>query len=502
MTRVPDTRVRIANSKDVWPEGEYVLYWMIAYRRLAWNFALDRAVSWARELGRPLVVLEPLRAGYPWASDRFHRFVLDGMAGHARRLAGSAVAYYPYVEPRPGAGSGLLEALAARACLVVTDGSPAFFYPRMVAAAAARLPVRLEAIDSDGLLPIAATDQVYPTAYAFRRFLQKALPDHLGDLPSARPFAGASLPHLAALPEDVLRRFPPAPADLLAGSVAALAKLPLDHGVPPVPESAGGKGGAEAARQVLERFLDRRLSRYADDRNDLDDEATSGLSSYLHFGHISPQEIFVALAEREEWTPEKLGNDRRGAKEGFWGMSAPAEGFLDELVTWREVGFNRAAKQPGYDRYESLPDWAKATLQKHAGDPRPELYTLEDFAAGRTHDELWNAAQGQLLGEGRIHNYLRMLWGKKILQWTASPEEALAVMIELNNRYALDGRDPNSYSGIFWCLGRFDRPWAPERPIFGVIRYMSSESARRKLKVNAYVERWAPARPGGQLRLG
>jgi deoxyribodipyrimidine photo-lyase len=496
MTRVPEIRVRIANTASVRKEGEYVLYWMIAYRRLAWNFALDRAVSWARKLGRPLVLLEPLRAGYPWASDRFHRFVLDGMAGHARRLKDSAISYYPYVEPRPGAGSGLLEALALRACLVVSDDSPAFFYPRMVAAAAARLPVRLEAVDGNGLLPLAATDQVYPTAYAFRRFLQKTLPEHLGALPSPRPFAGAPLARLAGLPEEILRRFPPAPAELLAGSAAALAALPIDHEVPPVPEIPGGD---EAARKVLGRFLDRRLSRYAEDRNDLDDEATSGLSPYLHFGHLSPHEAFVALAEREGWTPERLGNDRRGAKDGFWGMSAPAEGFLDELVTWREVGFNRAAKQPGYDRYESLSDWAKATLAKHAGDPRPELYTLPEFAVARTHDELWNAAQGQLVGEGRIHNYLRMLWGKKILQWTASPEEALAVMVELNNRYALDGRDPNSYSGIFWCLGRFDRPWAPERPVFGVLRYMSSESARRKLKVNAYVERWAP---GKQMRLG
>jgi deoxyribodipyrimidine photo-lyase len=499
MPRVPEIRVRIANLPDVRPDGEYVLYWMIAARRLAWSFALDRAVAWARRLSRPLVVFEPLRAGYPWASDRFHRFVLDGMASHARRLAGSAVSYYPYVEPRPGAGSGLLEALAERACLVVTDDSPAFFYPRMVAAAAARLPVRLEAVDGNGLLPLAATDQVYPTAYAFRRFLQKALPEHLGAMPSPRPFAGAPLPRLAGLPAEILRRFPAASPELLAGSAEALATLPIDHGVAPVPEVPGGE---EAARKVLGRFLDRRLARYAEDRNDLDDEATSGLSPYLHFGHLSPHEVFVALAQREGWTPERLGDDRRGAKEGFWAMSAPAEGFLDELVTWREVGSNRAARQPGYDRYESLPGWAQATLARHAKDPRPELYRLEDFAAARTHDALWNAAQGQLLGEGRIHNYLRMLWGKKILHWTASPEEALAVMIELNNRYALDGRDPNSVSGIFWCLGRFDRPWAPERPVFGVVRYMSSESARRKLKVNAYVARWVPGTRGAQMRLG
>lgn len=474
---------------------------MIAARRLSSNFALDRAVAWARQLGKPLLVCEPLRAGYPWASDRFHRFVLDGMVGHAKRLAGSSIGYFPYVEPRPGAGAGLLEALAARACLVVTDDSPAFFYPRMVAAAAARLAaqgVRLEAVDGNGLLPLAAADQLFPTAYAFRRFLQKALPEHLGAFPSPRPLAGAPLPALGALPAEVVRRYPPASPDLLAGKPGTLAALPIDHSVTPVAEIPGG---GEAAEKVLHRFLDRRLARYIEDRNDLDDEATSGLSPYLHFGHLSPHEVFAALAEREGWTPERLGGDRRGAKEGFWGMSPPAEAFLDELVTWREVGFHRA-RQPGYDRYESLPGWARETLARHARDPRPEVYSLQDFATGRTHDDLWNAAQGQLLGEGRIHNYLRMLWGKKILHWTASPEEALAVMVELNNRYALDGRDPNSYSGIFWCLGRFDRPWAPERPVFGTIRYMSSESARRKLRVNGYVERWAAPGPGAQLRLG
>jgi deoxyribodipyrimidine photo-lyase len=144
-----------------------------------------------------------------------------------------------------------------------------------------------------------------------------------------------------------------------------------------------------------------------------------------------------------------------------------------------------------YDRYESLPEWSRATLEKHAGDPRRFGYSLDAFAAARTHDELWNAAQTQLVHHGRIHNYLRMLWGKKILEWTASPRDALTVMIELNNRYALDGRDPNSYSGIFWCLGRYDRPWGPERPIFGAVRYMSSENTRRKLRVHKYLRRFA-----------
>ena len=146
-----------------------------------------------------------------------------------------------------------------------------------------------------------------------------------------------------------------------------------------------------------------------------------------------------------------------------------------------------------YDRYESLPAWARATLARHAADPRPHVYTLADFEAARTHDPLWNAAQTHLLREGRIHNYLRMLWGKKVLEWTASPEEALAVLVELNNKYAVDGRDPNSYSGIFWVLGRYDRPWGPERPVFGTVRYMSSQNTLRKLRVRQYLARYGPA---------
>ncbi len=508
MTDVPTSRLRQLNRIPTNHDGDCVVYWMTAFRRLGWNFALQHAAGRARELGKPLLILEGLRCGYSWASDRIHRFVLDGMAGHAQALAGrgagGAVFYYPYVEPAPGAGSGLLEALARHACLVVADDAPVFFLPRMVATAAARLPVAVEAVDANGLLPVGAAPQVYPTAYAFRRFLQKTLPDHLGEMPAADPLAGAGLPPLGDLARkisEITRRWPPASPELLAGRPAALAALPIDHSVPPVPELAGGE---EAAGDALERFLARRLPRYGEARNDPVEEVTSGLSPYLHFGHIGSHQVLAALAEREEWSPARLGADRRGAREGWWGMSREVESFLDQLVTWRELGYNMAARRPDSERYESLPEWAQATLARHARDPRPELYGLADFEAGRTHDEIWNAAQGQLAGEGRIHNYLRMLWGKKVLHWSETPQQALAHLIELNNKYALDGRNPNSSSGIFWCFGRYDRPWAPERPIFGSVRYMSSESTRRKFKVDRYVERWAAteSRPGGgQVRL-
>jgi deoxyribodipyrimidine photo-lyase len=163
---------------------------------------------------------------------------------------------------------------------------------------------------------------------------------------------------------------------------------------------------------------------------------------------------------------------------------------LDQLVTWRELGFNMCAKRADYDEFESLPDWAQATLRKHAADRRPVLYSEEDFEAAQTHDGLWNAAQTQLVTEGRMDPYLRMLWGKKILEWSASPQRALNLMIHLNNKYALDGRDPNSYNGIFWILGRYDRPWGPERPIFGTVRYMSSQNTARKLRGRKHGEEY------------
>ena len=195
---------------------------------------------------------------------------------------------------------------------------------------------------------------------------------------------------------------------------------------------------------------------------------------------------------REGW----LGDTPRratGAREGWWGVSANAEAYLDQLITWRELGFNFTSKRADYDRFESLPAWAIATLEAHAADAREWVYDLETLEHSRTHDPLWNAAQRQLVREGRMHNYLRMLWGKKILQWSATPRDALAAMIELNNKYAIDGRNPNSYSGIFWVLGRYDRPWFPERPVSGVLRYMTSESAARKLRLREYLKRY-----GGQ----
>ncbi|WP_437973869.1 deoxyribodipyrimidine photolyase [Sorangium sp. So ce295] len=503
---VPELRLRTRNAMPVREGGDYVLYWMIASRRTRYNFGLERAIAWSMALDRPLVVLEALRCGYRWASDRIHRFVIDGMADNARRLAAAGVAHHPYVEPAEGDGKGLLGALAARACVVVTDDYPCFFLPRMVASAARQAPVRLEQVDSNGLLPMRAADRVFTTARSFRIFWQRVIGEHLGAQPAADPLKRAKLRPAAPLPRAIARRWPAASPALLGGDPAALSALPIDHTVPPAP----CRGGPEAAGKALARFVADRLPRYLEERDHPDAGATSGLSPYLHFGHLAAHEVFTAVARREAFRVEQLGRPGDGVKrpsgsrEGFWGMSASAEAFLEQLVTWRELGFNAFAlgasegdgPRPSWKRdpteYESLPDWALATLEKHARDRRPRVYPIEALAAGATYDRIWNASQVELLREGRMHNYLRMLWGKKILEWSRTPREALEVMIELNDRYALDGRDPNSISGIFWVLGRYDRAWGPEREIFGTIRYMSSDNTARKLHLKEYLARYTP----------
>ncbi len=476
----PPWRLRVIRDVAPTTVGEYVLYWMIGARRPTWNFALDRAIDWADELGKPLLVLEALRCDYRWASDRFHQFVIDGMRANADAFAAAGVEYYPYLEPLPGAARGLLPAMASKAAVVVTDRTPVFDLSDLVAAAARHLDVRFEEVDGYGIVPLDAPSDVFPTAYAFRRYLQRALPGFLGASPRPSIPAGRTRRLRVPLDERTTSQWP-STSDTGWPVVAA---FPIDHRVGVAPQ----RGGSDAARETLTTFISKRIGRYGE-RSHPDADVSSGLSPYLHFGHVSPHEVLARTLAVDAWSPDKLAKTAAGKKEGWWGTSVQVEGFLDQLVTWRELGGN-ASRRPGYTRYETLPDWARATLAKHAVDARPYAYSMEEFANAATHDEVWNAAQRELAGDGRLHNYMRMLWGKKILEWTRSPEEALETMIELNNRYALDGRDPNSYSGIFWVLGRYDRPWGPERPIYGTIRYMTSESAVRKLHLAEYLRRW------------
>jgi deoxyribodipyrimidine photo-lyase len=479
----PPLRVRAANDRPIDPAGRYVLYWMIAARRCRSNFALDRAAAWCVELGRPLVVLESLRVDYPYASDRLHRFAIDGMADNAKAFGDSAALYHPYVEPARGAGRGLLERLSKDAAVMVTDDFPCFIFPKAVARAAKAVRVRLEAVDSNGLLPMAAIPRAYPAAVHHRRFMQGSLRMHLASAPLTDPLK-LELPRgIERLAPDVLSRWPAASDALLNGSASGLVSLPIDHevGVAPI------RGGAVAAQRALARFVRGRLAKYHEQQNHPDDRGTSRLSPYLHYGHLASHDVFRAVMAHERWNLGRLGTRSAGQREGWWGVGRGSEAFLDQLVVWRELGFNTCGKRPAdYDRFEGLPEWAQLTLEAHTSDPRPFVYDRDTFERGATHDPLWNAAQSEMRRDGWMHNYMRMLWGKKILEWSESPRDALATMAALMNRWSLDGRDPNSYAGYAWTLGRYDRPW-PERPIYGTVRSMSSESAARKLRLSRYL---------------
>lgn len=467
---VPAIRISARTEYPPRPDGAFVLYWMISARRTRRNFGLQRAVEWCRRLGRPLLVLEPLRAGYRYASDRIHRFVIDGMRDNALAFSKSRAVYFPYLEPVPDAGKGLLAALAKDACLVVTDEFPAFFLPRMVAAAAKQLRVRLETVDSNGVVPLRAPGRLFTAAHSFRSWQAKSLAPFLAERPEEEPLAGlGDLPRLSRLPAGIARRWPAAPASALGGD---LSDFPIDHSLPPVPL----RGGAGAAAERLEEFLGDGIARYDEDRDHPDRNVTSGLSPWLHFGHVSSFDVLAALESS--------------------GQAPGATAFFDQLVTWRELGLNFCFHRPDdYASFSSLPDWARNTLEKHRKDPRPALYTHAQLENAQTDDRVWNAAQNELRKSGRIHNRLRMLWGKKVLEWTRSPRTAFEWLVEWNDRYAIDGRDPNSYSGIAWCFGRYDRPW-PERPVFGNVRAMSSKRAEEKLDLERYLDRWAPRAQG------
>jgi deoxyribodipyrimidine photo-lyase len=314
--------------------------------------------------------------------------------------------------------------------------------------------------------------------------MQKVVAESMPQFPVEEPLKALKTERLKALPVGIKKKWGCGLAGEGLSLCTDLSKLPIDHSVKPTEN-----GQESEARNVLSRFLKSRLSKYEHDRNEPELQGSSWLSPHLHFGTMSSFEVFFEVSKTEDWAPKKLSKPN-GKMSGFWNMSVDAEAFIDQLMTWREIGFNMCVREPKFDRYESLPDWAQKTLAEHAVDPRQHAYSLEDFELARTHDDLWNAAQNQLVREGRIHNYLRMLWGKKILHWSATPQQALKTMIHLNNKYALDGRDPNSYSGIFWVLGRYDRAWGPERPIFGKIRYMTSESTRSKFSVKNYIRKY------------
>jgi len=445
-------RVRALNSAPIQPRARYVLYWAQMNRRAESNHALAHAIERANELGLPVLYYESLTRLA--SNDRLHTFILEGVPEQARRLAARGIGYCFYLRRRASDPDGVLDRLAADAACVVSDDYPVALAAHNNATAPARLGVRYEVVDASCVVPMSLFEKREYAAYTIRPKIRRLLPEYLA------PYPEPAVQRRWDLPVPVWH------TPVRAAEIPALvASCAIDHSVPPSLSFTGGRLAAEA---TLRHFLENNLRRYARERNEPAAHATSGLSPYLHFGQISALE--VALAARQYATEHAL----------------IAEEFLEELIVRRELSFNYARHTAPPGRLENLPDWAQQTLREHARDPRAPSYSYDQFQHAATHDPLWNACQKELLLRGKIHGYYRMYWGKKVIEWSPTCQDALETMVRLHDVYALDGRDPNTYVGILWCFGLHDRPWQT-RPIFGSIRYMSYDGMKRKTGVDAYL---------------
>ena len=456
---IDDLRVYASGAPGPRAGGELILYWMQTTHRAHDNFALEFAIAQANTLGLPLLVYHGLRPDYPWASDRLHTFILEAVVDLVVDFAARGIQYAFYLDPGTGhrpARSPLVE-LAERAAVVVTDHFPTFIVPRQTRALRRKVETPVVAVDSCTVVPLRFHDRQHRTAVSIRPVLHAALPRFLRQVAPGEP----RIRRQVALPFDPL-------VPSAVGIPELLAPLPIDHAVPAAREI---RGGTRAGRARLATFLAWGLPFYAESRGDPNAEhATSRLSPYLHFGNLSPHEVLLAARDA--------------------GPADQVDKFQDEALVWRELSYNFVHHDPRHRTVDAIPGWARAELAKGESDPRPVLYSDEELELGRTGDALWNAAQRAYLVDGWMHNTLRMLWGKAVLQWTPDAAACLRILEHLNNKYSLDGRDPASYAGIHWIFGKFDRPFY-RRPIYGTVRYQSLKAAEKKFDVGAYISRHA-----------
>jgi deoxyribodipyrimidine photo-lyase len=449
-----DLRIHAGGELGPRSGGDHVLYWMQSTFRARDNSALDFAVEQANQLGLPLLVYHGLRHDYPWASDRFHTFLLETAADLYPEFEARGIQYAFYLQRHRNDAESSLVALARRAAIVVTDYFPTFLAPPQTRTLRQRVVTPVIAVDSATVVPVRYHQREHSTAASFRPRLMAALPHFLHRQRSPDP----AVRRRVELPFD-----PTVPGHDIADLVTACR---VDHTVAPTPDI---RGGPRAARRRLERFLETGLPRYVEDRGDPNADAGSGLSPYLHFGNISPVE--VVLCAREAGPASQFAN------------------FQDEILTWRELAFNFTHFNPRHRTVEAIPDWARRELTAAESDDRPALYSAEELEQGRTGEPLWNAAQMAYVRDGWMPNPLRMLWGKAVVQWTRTAGEAFGILEHLNNKYALDGRDPSSYLNLHWVFGKFDRPFY-RRPIYGTVRYMSLKAAEKKFDVPQVLARY------------
>jgi deoxyribodipyrimidine photo-lyase len=453
---IEPTRIQPLNQKKM-TDGDFVLYWMQQSQRAEENHALEYAVELANHLDRPMVVVFGLTNGYPEANLRHYRFMLEGLRETAATLAKRGI----QMAVKLGSPPDVALETGQRAAVIVCDCGYLHFQKAWRQSVARKAACRVVQVETDVTVPVAVTSsKAEYAARTLRPKITRHLKEYLKEL------------HVVALKNSsVGLDIENLTSTLNLEAIDALqSRLKVDRSVEPVNQFF--KGGTREAKKRLKNFLNQRLKHYPGHHNQPQTEDISHMSPYLHFGQISP--LYVALQVK--------ATDGRSV-----GLDAIAA-YLEQLIVRRELAVNFVNFTPNYDTYDCIPRWASQTLSDHLSDERPNCYSRMQLENAETHDTYWNAAMLEMKYTGFMHNYMRMYWGKKILEWSPTPRQAFETTLALNNKYFLDGRDPNSYAGVAWIYGVHDRPW-PERPIFGKTRFMAASGLERKCDIMAYVKK-------------
>jgi len=446
ITRVAEERVRILNSATV-RAGDYVLYWMQSSHRTEENPALRYAIERADQTHLPLIVYFGLWQSYPEANLRHFRFMLEGLAEVGHSLEARGIRFVLRIEP-PDKG---VCALAKKAAFAIVDRGYLRQQLSWYRSVAEQCRCPLVQVEGNVVVPVEVASQKEEySAATFRPKIARLLDRFLHPAETGSPQRSSLSLDLPTLVDE--------------STDALLVPLTIDR---TVPASDLFTGGTAEAHWRFEQFLQHRLEGFADNRNDPSGDGGSDMSPYLHFGQVSP--VTLALHAQEQG-----------------GSGTPA--FLEELIVRRELAVNFVRYNDRYDTFASLPAWAQKTLAQHQADLREYRYSPDELERAATHDPYWNAAQQEMMKNGKMQGYMRMYWGKKILEWSKTPQDAYSAALHLNNKYEIDGRDPNGYAGVAWCFGKHDRPWG-EREIFGMVRYMNAQGLRRKFSMDRYIEK-------------
>jgi deoxyribodipyrimidine photo-lyase len=437
-------RIKNLNTNNI-KNGNYVIYWMQASQREAQNHALEFSITNANKLNKPLLVYFGITDKYPEANQRHYHFMLEGLKEVQSSLEKRGIqTLIQHISPEKG-----VTELAKTASLVVVDRGYTKIEQIWRKFVANNVTCPLIQVESNVVIPveIASPKEEYSAA-TFRPKIKKHINHYLKPLERVNPKRS-----IAQLKFSSFN---------IKDTNAAISKLNISRNVK---SSQQFIGGTSQAKKHLRDFIEYKLDNYSDHRNNPTKHVLSNMSPYLHFGQISP--VYIALQILETNNPN-------------------IDVFLDELIVRRELAFNFIFYNKSYDSLRGLPEWAKNTLDEHQKDPREYIYSVSQMENAQTHDPYWNAAQKEMIITGKMHGYMRMYWGKKIIEWTKTPKEAYRIAIYLNNKYELDGRDPNAFTGIAWCFGKHDRPWK-ERSIFGKIRYMNANGLKRKFDADKYI---------------